>query len=183
MEALRERYPDDPVKLAQAIGENSCYVCRVFGSPWLASKALFKDLTLEHPEFWFEGGYQVRAGVGIERDSGAAQEGVLYSSELVPPGTRFRWEITVENADPVMEEPLLFLALREMVHAHIPMGGGRSRGLGRVSLCVDAATVVDKEGLKAYLISGEPTELNWDTLVARIPPMIQALTEQEAADA
>jgi CRISPR-associated RAMP protein (TIGR02581 family) len=182
MEELRER-TDNPIQLAQAIGKHSCYVCRVFGSPWLASKALFKDLTLEHPAFWFEGGYQVRAGVGIERDSGAAQEGVLYSSELVPPGTRFTWEIVVENADPVMEEPLLFLALREMAQAHIPMGGGRSRGLGRVALSVDVVNVVNKETLKDYLISGTPKSLDWEALVKRVPPLIKTLTQQEATDA
>ena len=179
MEELRRHYDNDPAGLAAAIGDHSCYVCRVFGSPWLASKASFKDLTLKHPEFWFEGGYQVRTGVGIERDSGAAKEGVLYSSELVPPGTQFSWEIVVENADLTYEEPLLYLGLREMAQSRIPLGGGRSRGLGWVSLTVDAADVVDQATLRDYLISGTPTPITWAQLVAQIPPMVAALVPQE----
>ncbi len=166
---------DDPAQLAKAIWENSCRVCRVFGSPWLASKVLFKDVTLKQPKFWFERSYQIRTGVGIERDSDAAQEGVLYSSETVPPGTEFKWEIVLENAHPYEEEPIVFMGLREMEKGQVPLGGSRSRGLGRVTLVVEQATVVDQSKLKDYLITGEPQVEKWDTLVESIPALVRAL--------
>lgn len=184
---LRRKADRDPDKLAQAIWQRSCRVCRVFGSPWLASKVLFKDLTLKHPEFWFERGYQVRAGVGIERDSDAAQEGVLYTGETVPPGTEFAWEIVIENADQHNEEPLVFLGLQEMKNGHVPMGGSKSRGLGRVSLKVEKATLVDQSTLVDYLISGEPQPVDWEMLAGHVPGLVRSLAggppKQEASHA
>lgn len=175
MQALRADYGKDPAQLARRIWQDSCLACRLFGSPWLASKALFKDVTLKRPEFWFEGSYQVRAGVGIERDADAAQEGILYNSETVPPGTEFAWEITVENADPRFEEPLLWLGLREMMNGQIALGGARSRGLGRVTLSVDVGAAVDRTNLLDYLISRQQRAVTWAELEQTIPDFVRTV--------
>jgi len=139
---------------------------------------LFRDVTLTHPDLWVEARYQVRVGVGIERDSDAAAEGVLYSGETVPPGTQFAWEVVVENADPETEEPLLFLGLREMMHSHVPLGGARSRGLGRVSLAVNEISLVngnERAALLDYLTRGKIQSLSWEELESRIPDCVRAL--------
>lgn len=182
---LRDEAGDNPATLAALVWEHTCCVCRVFGSPWLASKVSFRDVNLTHPELWVEARYQVRMGVGIERDSGAAAEQVLYSSETVPPGTTFTWEITVENTDPTTEEPLLFLGLREMSQGHVPLGGARSRGLGRVSLTVNQATLVDgtdREALLNYLTQDEVQTLSWTELEKRIPAFVRALGQGKGVD-
>lgn len=184
IEDLRNEAGDNPTTLAALVWEHTCRVCRVFGSPWLASKVSFRDVSLTHPELWLEARYQVRTGVGIERDSDAAAERVLYSGETVPPGTAFTWEITVENADPITEEPLLFLGLREMSKGHVPLGGARSRGLGRVSLTVDQVTLVDgtkREALLNYLTQDEVQILSWTELEKRVPAFVRALGQGKGA--
>lgn len=165
--------------LADLIAEHSCHVCRLFGSPWLASRVQVKDLELTQPEFWLERRYQVRTGVGIERDSDTAQEGLLYSTQTVPPGVEFDWEITVENANPRTEEPLLWLGLREMMNEAVPLGGARSRGLGRVKLHLDGPAEVvdgaDRAALLAYLTQGKMGAEDWATLKGRIENCLRTL--------
>ncbi|MBI4769796.1 MAG: hypothetical protein HY784_05110, partial [Chloroflexi bacterium] len=158
--------------------EKSCRVCRVFGSPWLTSRVAVKDLLLAQPEFWSERHYEVRAGVGIERDSEAAQKGILYSSQLVPPGTEFEWEIVVENAHPENEEPLVVLGLREMMRGSIPLGGGRSRGMGRISLNGLEAEEVTRENLLEYLQSGKGRKVAWETLEGRVAECLTGLAKE-----
>jgi CRISPR-associated RAMP protein (TIGR02581 family) len=178
IEDLRNEAGGDPNALSELVWKHSCHVCRVFGSPWLASKALFRDVTLTYPDIWVEARYQVRAGVGIERDSDAAAEGILYSGETVSPGTEFSWEVTVENADSKTEEPLLFLGLREMINGHILLGGARSRGLGHISLTVDKVSLVngdERAALMAYLTKGQVQTLSWEGLEKRIPACMEAL--------
>jgi CRISPR-associated RAMP protein (TIGR02581 family) len=173
-----ERYENDTVraeKITEQVLGQSCRVCRVFGSPWLASKAAVRDLKLSQPEFWTERRYEVRAGVGIERDSEAAQDGVLYSSQLVPPGTAFEWEILIDNADPAAEEPLVFLGLRQMLHGGIPLGGGRSRGLGRVQLHQVTGEVVTQDSLVDYLATGKGQPVVWTELESRIADCLNSL--------
>jgi CRISPR-associated RAMP protein (TIGR02581 family) len=175
---LREEAGDSPTALADLVWKHSCRVCRVFGSPWLASKVLFRDVSLSNPALWVEARYQVRAGVGIERDSEAAAEGVLYSGETVPPRTEFAWEIVLENADPQTEEPLLFLGLREMMNQHVPLGGARSRGLGRVSLTVDEISLIDgnnRSALLDYLTRGKLQTPSWEELESRIEECVKGV--------
>ena len=166
-------------EIADKVFEQSCHVCCLFGSPWLASKVSVKDLTLSQPEFWAERRYEVRAGVGIERDSEAAQPAVLYNSQLVSPGTTFTWEIVIENADPATEEPLVFIGLREMMNGHIPLGGGRSRGLGRVTLAVTNADceLVTRETLADYLATNRGQAVKWEELEAMIGGCLTTLAD------
>lgn len=183
VEAARQGAGVEEDLLANLIGKHSCYVCRLFGSPWLASRVQIKDLELTWPEFWLERRYQVRTGVGIERDSDTAQEGVLYSTQAVPPGVEFNWEIAVENADPETEEPLLWLGLREMMNEMVGLGGARSRGLGRVKLHLDGPAEVvdgtDRMALLAYLTKGKAGEEDWATLEGRIEGCLWALTKPQ----
>jgi CRISPR-associated RAMP protein (TIGR02581 family) len=175
MNALREQHGRDSGAMARGVLDQTCRVCRVFGSPWLASKVMVRDLRLMDPELWAERRYEVRAGVGIERDAGAAKTAVLYNSQVVAPGTAFDWEIVIENANPVTEEPLVYLGLREMMQGRIPLGGARSRGLGQVQLSVEAAEAVDGGSLLEYLVSGQGTALQWSQLEQSIGDCVRAL--------
>ena len=121
----------EPERLDRELWEESCWVCQVFGAPWLASRVLIKDLTVDEST-WFKR-YQIRDGVAIDRDTETASEGKLYQFEAVPAGVCFDFELVAENLSPA-EQGLLFLGLRAFERGQAPLGGARSRGLGWVEL-------------------------------------------------
>jgi CRISPR-associated RAMP protein (TIGR02581 family) len=111
----------------------SCWTCRLFGSPWLASKVLIRDLPLTVD---FAERTEIRDGVGIDRDTGRAAAGLKYQFEVVPVGAAFDLDLLVENASPA-ELGVLWLGLRGFEQGYVLMGGAKSRGLGRCTLKVD----------------------------------------------
>src|SRR5919202_2417657 len=121
----------DRARLAQGVIENSCLICQTFGSTWLASHVAIRDL-LVSPALWF-GQFEVRQGVSLDRDTETAREGLLYSFETVPPGTRFDLEIEADNLVD-WQKGLLWLGLQPFIRGEISIGGARSRGLGMVEL-------------------------------------------------
>jgi CRISPR-associated RAMP protein (TIGR02581 family) len=121
-------------RLNNFIFTNTDLVSQLFGSPWLASKFQVRDLTVL-PEDWF-GQYQERDGVAIDRDTETVANGKLYDFQIVPAGTSFEFKAVVENADD-WELGLLMIGLHQFETEQIPLGGGRSRGLGVVCLKID----------------------------------------------
>lgn len=122
-----EGNPIDPRALAREVWDASCTVCRLFGSPALAGRARFSDLPLVGDMPFLE----LRNGVGINRDRELAAPGVLYDFEAVPPDTRFRLTVVVDN--PLDAEVGLLLYLFDQLHeGNLALGGKTSRGLGRV---------------------------------------------------
>jgi CRISPR-associated RAMP protein (TIGR02581 family) len=118
-------------QLHRYIVDNTDLVSCLFGSPWIASKFQVRDLTV-NPEYWF-GQYQERDGVSIDRDTETAADGKLYDFQVVPAGTLFEFKAIVENAEE-WELGLLMIGLHQFETEQIPLGGGRSRGLGVVKL-------------------------------------------------
>lgn len=108
--------------------ERTCTACSLFGSSFLAGRLFVHDLPrLDGAE------PEVRDGVGIHRDLGNAAGAIKYDVEVVPPDTRFRLEMLLENVD----TPRLALVLQalEMLHdGELLVGGMTSRGLGRVEV-------------------------------------------------
>jgi CRISPR-associated RAMP protein (TIGR02581 family) len=148
---LKEDYQDDAV-LTEKLLEQTDLISRLFGSPWIASKFQVRDLTVD-PDTWF-GQYQERDGVAIDRDTETAAEGKLYDFQVVSYGTNFDLKIVVENAE-TWELGLLMIGLHQFESEQIPLGGGRSRGLGVVSLKIEQMqwfeTGGDAERLLTYL--------------------------------
>jgi len=140
-------------QLAEQVYNESCDVCRVFGSPWLASKVSIRDLLVEE-SLWF-GQFEIRNGVALDRDTETASTGLLYDFEVVPAGTQFKCEIVVENADD-WELGLLLVGLRPFERGEAALGGARSRGLGVVKIDWDSRTRVDANNLLDYL-AGDTT--------------------------
>ncbi|HIC92885.1 MAG TPA: CRISPR-associated RAMP protein [Anaerolineae bacterium] len=137
--------------LAEQVWEKSCRVCRVFGSPWLASRVKVSDLRLIG-----ETTVEVRDGVAIHREKETVAN--KYDFETVPSGARFQLHIIAENLEED-EAGLLWLGIRELERGHIYVGGFKGRGLGRVRLeklgikgITDAS---DPRALKDYLLKGE----------------------------
>jgi CRISPR-associated RAMP protein (TIGR02581 family) len=124
----------DDRDLTEKIIQKTDLVSHLFGSPWLASKFQVRDLTVIECE-WF-GQYQERDGVAIDRDAETASDGKLYNYQVVPAGTRFDFKAIVENAKE-WELGLLMIGLHQLKTEQIPLGGGKSRGLGVVRLDID----------------------------------------------
>jgi CRISPR-associated RAMP protein (TIGR02581 family) len=133
MKQLKKNYDNDQ-NLTRKIIQETDLASLLFGSPWIASKFQVRDLTVV-PNTWF-GQYQERDGVAIDRDTETAADGKLYDFQVVPAATQFEFKAVVENAEP-WELGLLMIGLHQFETEQIPLGGGRSRGLGVVKLEID----------------------------------------------
>jgi CRISPR-associated RAMP protein (TIGR02581 family) len=127
VQELKAQHQGAAAELSQQLRDESCWVCRVFGAQWLASKILVRDLPVSPETF---GQMGMRDGVAIDRDTGRVSGGRKYQFEAVPANTEFDVEIVIENASPA-ELGLAWLGLRAMEKGMISLGGARSRGLGR----------------------------------------------------
>ncbi len=142
MKELKEDYAGNDAALTDAIVRKTDLISCLFGSPWIASKFQVRDLTVL-PEAWF-GQYQERDGVAIDRDTETAADGKLYDFQVVPAGTPFQFRAVVENAEE-WELGLLTIGLHQFETEQIPLGGGRSRGLGVVKLEINEMHWFDSE--------------------------------------
>jgi CRISPR-associated RAMP protein (TIGR02581 family) len=136
-------------RLNDFILSNTDLISHLFGSPWIASKFQVRDLTVQ-ADAWF-GQYQERDGVAIDRDTETAADGKLYDYQVVPAGTPFDFKAVVENARD-WELGLLMIGLHQFETEQIPLGGGRSRGLGVVKLEIDKMRWVDVEDHPEFLL-------------------------------
>lgn len=121
-------------EFSRRVAQESCMTCLLFGSTWLSSAVLIRDLLVDG-DCWFEQ-FQIRNGVAIDRDTETADEGKLYDFEVIPSGVRFRLHMIVENAKP-WQWGMLLLGLRAFEIGGIALGGSKSRGLGGVKLDLD----------------------------------------------
>ncbi|HEY9872601.1 MAG TPA: CRISPR-associated RAMP protein Csx7 [Candidatus Obscuribacterales bacterium] len=160
MKKIKDQHKSDTA-LTDAILQNTDLVSHLFGSPWVASKFQVRDLTVL-PDAWF-GQYQERDGVAIDRDTETAADGKLYDYQVVPAATPFEFRAVVENAAE-WELGLLMIGLHQFETEQIPLGGGRSRGLGVVRLDIEKMRWFDAEGnperLLTYLqrlVKNDPT--------------------------
>ena len=136
--------------------ENLCDTCRLFGSPFMAAKVRFSDLSVIE-ETW-SGITEVRDGVGIDRDSEKAVDQIKYDYEVVPSETEFKFHLVAENPDQAHHElGLIAVGLRELEAGMIPLGGIRTRGLGRCrlkDLSIYHLSFSDTSKFKNYLKNG-----------------------------
>nr|WP_283756111.1 CRISPR-associated RAMP protein Csx7 [Roseofilum acuticapitatum] len=128
--------------LTVALIDQTDLVSCLFGAPWIAGKLQIRDLTVIS-DAWF-GQYQERDGVCLDRDTGTAAEGKLYDFQVVPAGTPFEFKAVVENAEE-LELGLLIIGLHQLETEQIPLGGGRSRGLGVVRLEISEVCWIDPQ--------------------------------------
>ena len=128
---LKEQHKDNDLELTRELLKMTDLTSHLFGSPWIASKFQVRDLTVV-PDTWFDQ-YQERDGVAIDRDTETAAAGKLYDFQVVPAATQFTFRAIVENATE-WELGLLMIGLHQFETEQIPLGGGRSRGLGVVKL-------------------------------------------------
>jgi CRISPR-associated RAMP protein (TIGR02581 family) len=131
-----------------------CDTCKLFGSTVVSSKIKIPDLYVSEP--WVES-FEKRDGVGIDRDTETAVEGVKFDYEVVPSQTCFELEMIGENLDE-RDNFLLALGLGEMQSGMVTLGGNKSRGLGAFRLVIEEVAHLDfenKQSLVNYLTSQE----------------------------
>lgn len=143
-----------------------CDTCKTFGSVHLASAAFFHDLPVNGE--WYDT-FQIRDGVGIDRDSERAKDQIKFDFEVVPPQTAFTFGLTLEN--PTGHDlGLIALGLQEFVQGMVPIGGIRSRGLGRCHLDgleVESVNFEDWQQRRDYLVAGKMTKEDSAAFIAR----------------
>ncbi len=163
---------------AQAVWGGSCTACRLFGSPWFAGRVAFKDAYLTNAED-LPVLIQIRDGVGIDRDLGAARTGVKYDFETVVPGTCFSIEILTENLED-WEVGFLLTVLRRWEEGGIAIGGKTTRGPGWGKLKDITIRWVDNQNLMAYLLERKLSEQPADRCLNAFRDWLQS---KEASDA
>lgn len=128
---LKNEFQDQDRALSDAIWKHSTLIDLTFGAPWVAGRLFLKDAqVLSSAKL---GLFEVRNGVAINRDTETVDGGKLYDFEVVPAGTRFQFELTMENAEH-WQLGMLLLALKPWERGDVQVGGFRSRGLGYVQL-------------------------------------------------
>lgn len=165
---LKEKTKDkqlDEDEILYLLNDVLCDTCRTFGTTHLISVAFFHDAPLS--EVWRalpEVPTQIRDGVGIDRDSERAREGAKFDYEIVPPQAEFEFILILENPGE-RDLGLIALGLQEFKNGMIPLGGMRSRGLGRCHLeeiSIRYVNLGNIETLKTYLLenrwSKEPAD-------------------------
>jgi CRISPR-associated protein Csm3 len=115
-------------------GGSFCPVCRIFGSPWLPGKLRFARLDLTAPEFLIKRLKERRTpprtahryGVALSRRRGVAEEALLFTTEVMEPGTELTFSGSL-TGDLEPSEVALVLAGFRLIPA---LGRGKSGGLG-----------------------------------------------------
>lgn len=113
-----------------------------------------------------------RDGVAIDRRTGTAARGLLFSREVVPAGSRFAWELRVEATDAGAsvfgrdDAKQWVTTIANVLAGGISLGGGTSAGLGRVRLAngrLQWIGIGDRKELLRFLdnpdAQGEPLTL------------------------
>jgi CRISPR-associated protein Csm3 len=153
-----------------------CDLCRLFGSPVYASHLVIEDACPETPEN-LTAQFNIRDGVGIDRDTGTARENVKFNYEVMEKGqgTFFTFRMQVENlgVDGKHDHKLLALIIA-LLKEGLSVGGKRSGGLGQVRLRKES---IEVRGFKS-------AQDLWAALQAgKDPHLVLPLTEVLNAEA
>lgn len=145
---------------AKLIYENSCDVCKLFGGRYLASKIQIKDLNFKETP-GARPFFEIRDGIGIDRDTGTTRNGAKFDYEIVPAGTEFDFYMVVENLDD--NQMLLLDIIKGMLQSgEICVGGKISRGMGNIKLIIEKEKVIKsfEDLIKEYNVEGERVGLD-----------------------
>ena len=108
--------------------EKYCLICKTFGSGTYASHITFSDAYAS-----FKATRGVKVGIAIDRRSGVAKRGALYTIEYVDPGTEFSGSITLTNI-PNYVVGLLAKVIDMIDKGIVKIGGMKTRGFGKASI-------------------------------------------------
>lgn len=135
-----------------------------------ASHLVFEDAVVTLPSE--AAGAEIRDGIGIDRRTGAAAAHIKYEREVLPAGSQFDLELTVDvpdgDADLADVADSLVAALTAALQAgEVTLGAATSRGLGQLKPAADPEVsrheLNSRQGMLA-LLDGErpPAEVEGD---------------------
>lgn len=160
------------------LDEKLCRACLTWGSPFLAGRVRVPDLRLvTKGESAWSGATEIRDGVGLDRDTGTAADGIKFDLEVLPAGACFAFELI---AEPDAERAVAALAVGELLQGNVPLGGRVTRGLGDVVLTKFAVHEVDLEkpaSLMAYLTRGKKTVHDGEQALEKLKQILGELPE------
>lgn len=107
----------------------ACYTCRLFGSTAVASRILFSDMM---PDQTVKPIMGERKGVAIDRVTGAVLSGGLFEMEVMHDAI-FHGRLVIRNFT-IGQLGLVGGSLLDVSDGLVPIGFGKSKGFGRVSL-------------------------------------------------
>jgi CRISPR-associated protein Csm3 len=152
------------VELLTASDKKLNDVERLFGTTMWASPLTIADLPLIDAQREIG---EIRHGVGIDRDTGAAAEGLKYDFEVLPRGYRFQLHMRceIDGAHDGAWTRLLALGLRLLEVGELPLGGRAARGVGLVQLTGLTVYRLDmqKQALLAALLSEPDSAARYGT--------------------
>lgn len=119
-------------ELAQFAESKLCDVCKLFGCTIFASRLIVEDAYPEQSEDQLKSKLIIRDGVGIDRDTGVACEGVKFDYEVMEPGPAFTFRMQVENVSG--KDSLLVNLILALLRGGLYIGGKRAAGLGMIAL-------------------------------------------------
>lgn len=136
-----------PEKYAKVVEEVSCDVCKLFGGREIAGKLHFKDCYLIG-----EPSYEHRDGVGISRETGAAdtKNHAKYDFEIVSKDSEFEFTMTADNIDPQQKKYFDFI-VAAIKDGNLAVGGKTTRGLGRFRIDDVKIKEITADDMKANL--------------------------------
>ncbi|WP_030008163.1 RAMP superfamily CRISPR-associated protein [Picosynechococcus sp. NKBG042902] len=113
---------------------------------------------------------EIREGVGIDRDTGAAADKAKYSRAILPKGVTFPLKITLDCKKD-SEATELWKLLLALENGDIRIGAAKTRGLGKVKLIekfeIEKHQLNNADGLFKSLLN-QDLEEDWSTLKANI---------------
>ncbi len=136
------------------IQEKSCPVCKLFGSPFLASRIEFNDAHILTQ--WNEAKYTVRDGVTIDRESRTAAHGKKFDFETVPPDEKFQFTVTIDKPQE-HDFALLMLAINLINTGAFGIGGNTSRGLGKIKIEIKEISYISPKSINNFLSGSSDT--------------------------
>lgn len=141
-----------------------------------ASRLQISDAACEGPV-----AIELRDGVGIDRDSRTAAQGIKFDLEVVPAGTRFRGAIRFKNpAD--FEVGLIAQVLSMLDSGALLLGGKSARGLGWMQIDVTEPRVLDAKQILERPPAGVAADRPYGKVHTMLPFYLQTL-EQVAGEA
>lgn len=120
--------------------EASCPTCRLFGSTAYIGRIAISDAYLASQDL-----REQRDGVGIDRLTGGASNGAKFELEVVSAGVSFDTEVHLRNFE-IWQLGMLLVIVQDMEDELIPLGSGRSRGLGKVKAAIREEGKQDRPG-------------------------------------
>jgi CRISPR-associated protein Csm3 len=108
--------------------QHACLMCKVFGAPSYGAHVYFGDAYVIE-----EYTLNTRTGIAIDRRTGAAFQGALYTVEYVEPGTTFRLDIKTTNL-PNYVLGMFAKILKMIDRGEVRVGGFKTRGFGELRL-------------------------------------------------